>query len=152
MALFCDSKEDSIVRKVQLSWLSLFLLIGLPAGGAEDGSAVKRMPSGKPDLSGTYDAGTVTPVDRPPQFGNNLYLAPEEAKKLEETSKEFWQAADRKSEGERQAPPVGGDGNNMFGGGGVGGYNAFQGPRRRWSTGSSVLRSSTIHRTAAVRR
>jgi hypothetical protein len=107
----------------QLS-IALVALLALQAR-AEDGSAVKRMPNGKPDLSGTYDAGTVTPVDRPQQFGNNLYLSPEEAKKLEETSKEFWTAADRKSEGERQAPPVGGDGNNQFGGGGVGGYNAF---------------------------
>jgi hypothetical protein len=99
-------------------------LIALPAL-AEDGAGIRRMPNGKPDLSGTYDAGTVTPVDRPPQYGDNLYLTPEEAKALEESSAKFWAAADKKSEGERQAPQQGGDGNNMFGAGGVGGYNAF---------------------------
>jgi hypothetical protein len=94
---------------------------------AEDGTGIRRMANGKPDLSGTYDAGTVTPVDRPQQYGNSLYLSPEEAKKLEEQSAQFWTAADQKNpEGsERTAPKKGGDGDNRFGGGGVGGYNAF---------------------------
>jgi hypothetical protein len=103
----------------------LFALVAVPIGAA-DGTDIPRMPNGKPDLTGTYDAGTVTPVDRPAQFGDNLYLSPEEAKKLEETTRAFWEAADRKSAGgERKAPQLGGDGDNRFGGGGVGGYNAF---------------------------
>jgi hypothetical protein len=113
------------MRNIPLCSIVVVSLIALQARGAEDDAGIRRFANGKPDLSGTYDAGTVTPVDRPPQFGNNLYLTPEEAKKLEETSAAFWAAADNKSDGERKAPQKGGDGNNMFGGGGVGGYNAF---------------------------
>ena len=107
--------------------LSLAVSLTLAAATfAEDGD-IRRMANGKPDLSGVYDAGTVTPVDRPAQYGDNLFLSPEEAKKLEDQSAQFWTAADQKNpEGqERTAPKKGGDGNNQFGGGGVGGYNAF---------------------------
>ena len=84
----------------KITALSIALVLALClAVEAEDGSKVKRLANGKPDLSGVYDAGTVTPVDRPPQFGDNLYLSPEEAKKLEENSAKFWEAADKKSEG-----------------------------------------------------
>ena len=102
------------------------LLLALPALAGED-DGIPRMPNGKPDLSGTYDAGTVTPVDRPPQFGNNLYMAPEEAKALEEETARMWREADenKNAEGPREAPVAGGDGDNRFGGGGVGGYNTF---------------------------
>ena len=103
------------------------VLLPLLPAAAEEGSSMRRMPNGKPDLSGTYDAGTVTPVDRPPQFGDNLYLTPEEAQALEEQSAEFWRQAEERRDGgaDREAPQAGGDGNNMFGAGGVGGYNAF---------------------------
>ena len=113
------------MRKITILLLATLVLISLPAFAAED--AVKRTSYGKPDLSGTYDAGTVTPVDRPSQFGDNLYLSPEEAKKLEETQASFWAdaEADKGGGADRGAPPVGGDGDNRFGGGGVGGYNIF---------------------------
>ncbi|MDX1384001.1 MAG: hypothetical protein R3190_10190, partial [Thermoanaerobaculia bacterium] len=102
------------------------LLAAAPAALAAD-AAAKTLPNGKPDLSGVYDAGTVTPVDRPSHFGDNLYLTPEEAQKLEAQTEAFWKAADAKSAegGERGAPKKGGDGNQAFGAGGVGGYNAF---------------------------
>ncbi len=106
--------------------LAFFSLIALSLTAlpvlAEDGGEVRRMANGKPDLSGVYDAGTVTPIDRPPQFGTNLYLAPEEAKALEEEQREFWENA----ESERSGGAVqGGENNNMFGAGNVGGYNIF---------------------------
>jgi hypothetical protein len=117
----------------KLSRFTIATLLGcsvsavVAAAAAGDGTAIKRMPNGKPDLSGVYDAGTVTPVDRPPQFGDNLYLSPEEAKALEKQQAEFWKAAeaDRQGGADREAPKKGGDGDNRFGGGGVGGYNAF---------------------------
>ncbi len=100
--------------------ISLFV-----AGASVAEDETKRMANGKPDLSGTYDAGTVTPVDRPPAFGTKLYLTPEEAKKLEEEAAARMAEANQRSDANREAPQLGGDGNNMFGGGGVGGYNAF---------------------------
>ena len=36
------------------------------------------------DLSGTYDNGTLTPLQRPAQFGDNLYLTVEQAKQMEQ--------------------------------------------------------------------
>ena len=112
------------MRKFSLLSIASLCLICLPALAA-DGDGIKRMSNGKPDLSGTYDAGTVTPVDRSRKYGDNLYLTQEEAKRLEESSAALWAEPNRNSDGEREAPPLGGDGNNMFGAGGVGGYNAF---------------------------
>ncbi len=114
------------MRKIAPASLVLFLVC-LPALAAED-DGIKRMPNGKPDLSGVYDAGTVTPMDRLPEFGDNLYLTPEQARALEEEREAMWREieADRKGGGaDRKAPKKGGDGDNRFGGGGVGGYNAF---------------------------
>ena len=34
------------------------------------------------DLSGMYDAGTLTPLQRPEAFGDNLYLSPEEGERM----------------------------------------------------------------------
>ena len=43
---------------------------------------IKRTASGTPDLTGTYNVSTLTPMQRPEQFGNNLELTPEEAEKI----------------------------------------------------------------------
>ena len=43
---------------------------------------IPRTASGKPDLSGTYDSATLTPLTRPKEYGDNLYLTPEEAQRL----------------------------------------------------------------------
>jgi len=106
-------------------------LAGLMVAGtpvfAEDGD-MKRRHDGKPDLTGTYDAGTITPVDRPPQFGDKLYLTTDEAAALEAEAAKLWETVESESKGggaDRAAPKAGGDGDNRFGGGGVGGYNAF---------------------------
>ena len=34
------------------------------------------------DLSGTYDVATLTPLERPAAFGDNLFLSKEEADKI----------------------------------------------------------------------
>ena len=83
-----------------------------------------RTADGRPDLQGVYDVATLTPLERPDMFGNNLTLTPDQAKRLER------QVADRKeraalpSDGNRAAPPIGGDGSTGAGGN-VGGYNNF---------------------------
>lgn len=35
-----------------------------------------------PDLSGTYDVATLTPLERPKAFANELYLSREDAEKI----------------------------------------------------------------------
>ena len=40
------------------------------------GDDVPRTPSGKADLTGTYNIATLTPFERPQKFGESLYLTP----------------------------------------------------------------------------
>ena len=70
----------------------------------------------KVDLSGTYDVGTLTPLERPEMFGDNLTLTPQAAKELEARFAKRLQAANSTSDPNRVAPEKGGR---------VGGYNAF---------------------------
>jgi hypothetical protein len=87
---------------------------------------VKRTPSGKPDFSGVYDTGTLTPLNRPAEFGDKQFMTKAEADALVQATQDrfdFGQAG--KSDPNRGAPKKGGDGNNSSGAGGVGGYNAF---------------------------
>jgi hypothetical protein len=87
---------------------------------------IKRTPSGKPDLSGVYDTGTLTPTERLEWLGETEYLYPVVANFLNWAFgvAQEW-AVGRDSDPDREAPPEGGDGNNLAGSGGVGGYNAF---------------------------
>ena len=83
---------------------------------------IPRMADGHPNLQGTYDLATLTPLERAKD--SSLVLTSEQAKKLEQ------QAADRSDklaapvDGNRAAPPKGGDGSpGPYGN--VGGYNNF---------------------------
>jgi hypothetical protein len=79
-----------------------------------------RMPDGHPDLQGTYDLATLTPLERP--AGANAVLAKEEAAKLERAAALAREEGDKSIKGDRPAPPKGGDGSKGPAGN-VGGYN-----------------------------
>ncbi|HSU88672.1 MAG TPA: hypothetical protein VLL56_07540 [Terriglobia bacterium] len=81
-----------------------------------------RTPDGHPDLQGTYDLATLTPLERP--AGAKAVLTAEEAAKLEKAVEAGKEAAGRAISGDRAAPPKGGDGSTGPAGG-VGGYNNF---------------------------
>ena len=83
-----------------------------------------RTPWGHPDLQGLWNAATMTPLERAQQFGGRLTMTEDEAAKLEGAQKERTARLDRPSDGNRQAPPVGGDG-SPGASGNVGGYNYF---------------------------
>jgi hypothetical protein len=84
--------------------------------------AIPRMPDGHPDLQGTYDLATLTPVERP--AGQPLVLTDEQAKKLEQQVADRNVRADAPIDANRTAPPKGGDGSpGPYGN--VGGYNNF---------------------------
>lgn len=85
---------------------------------------VKRTTSGHPDLSGTYDAATLTPLQRPEELGDALLLTAEEAQKLADDARESRAATSQDSDPNREAPPQGGDG-SPGAAGNVGGYNTF---------------------------
>src|ERR1700722_18599432 len=93
-------------------------------------SAVRRMPDGHPDLQGTYDLATMTPMERMP--GDPPVLSKEQAEKVQKAEMARRTADGGKLDPNRGTLPVGGDksqGKSYFeilekaGGGAVGGYD-----------------------------
>ncbi len=87
----------------------------------------------RPDFSGTYDVSTLTPLQRPEEFGNNLELTPEQAEQIIERHKQSVAERDRNRGAANAPPPVGGappigapeEQRESSGAGNVGGYNNF---------------------------
>jgi hypothetical protein len=113
--------------------LACLILLLLPAGAqtSKPYSPV-RMADGHPDLQGTYDLATMTPLERLP--GDPPSLTKERAEALEKAELERRAKQDQPSQADRSAPPVGGDTSapksffealEKAGGGAVGGYNNF---------------------------
>ncbi|HEX7137243.1 MAG TPA: hypothetical protein VF219_05335, partial [Vicinamibacterales bacterium] len=71
-------------------------------------TALPRAPDGHPDLTGTYDLAMLTPLERP--AGMPAVMSDEEAAKLEKRAADQNRALDRNIDGNRAAPPKGGDG------------------------------------------
>lgn len=110
---------DTTCRLLKISMLLGALLLAY-AGGVQAAEQTAK----HPDLSGTYDVATVTPVQRPRAFGNNLLLSPEAAEKMTAAAAAAKAAGQRDSDPNREAPPAGGDGSSGAAGN-VGGYNTF---------------------------
>src|SRR5262245_26072115 len=83
---------------------------------------VPRMTDGHPDLQGTYDLATMTPLERAKD--SPLILTPEEASKRERANAQRTDQLNAPVDANRAAPPKGGDGSpGPYGN--VGGYNYF---------------------------
>jgi hypothetical protein len=133
------------MRHRLLSLCGPFVLVAAAAGLAVPmaaqtsgrGWVAPRTPDGHPDLQGTFNVATITPVERPAEYGNRLVLTADEAAALEraESDRDQKLAEPSASVDQRVAPPVGGDKPNpnathlerVFeaGGGTIGGYNNF---------------------------
>jgi hypothetical protein len=123
-----------VKRAANLLPVVVFLVASVPLAAAE-GDGIRRTASGKPDLSGTYDAATLTPLERPIELGDKAFLTVAEARALAEQERTLAEKANRQTDADREAPPEGGaavvgfeedaDGGNRFGAGNVGGYNWF---------------------------
>jgi hypothetical protein len=85
-------------------------------------TSLPRLPDGHPDLQGTYDIASMTPLERAP--GTPLVMTKEEAARFEKERADRVQRLALPSNGDRSAPPVGGDGSTGAAGN-VGGYNNF---------------------------
>jgi hypothetical protein len=119
--------------------LGLTSLAALPVAGQVTEPAAKyeppRMPDGHPDLQGTYDLATMTPLERWP--GDPPFLTQEQAEALQTAEAERrakTAGGDEPLPPDRPPPPVGGDTSapkSFFealekrGGGAVGGYDRF---------------------------
>src|SRR5262245_3045572 len=103
--------------------VAVFLLTQGPATGETAPSTSKhKMPrtsDGHPDLQGMYDLATITPVERP--AGVPAVYSREEARKLETAAAKQRAQGDQPIDGNRTAPPKGGDG-SPGPAGNVGGY------------------------------
>jgi hypothetical protein len=106
-----------------------------PAAAASD---IPRTPDGHPDLQGLYFTATITPLERPVEFGDKLVINAEEAAQIERQSLERNQARNTDSRADRNAPPVGGN---------VGGYNNFWIDRER---GTDVITINGQYRTSLI--
>jgi hypothetical protein len=109
-----------------MRWRLLMALVSV--GGmavmvsAQTASRIPRMPDGKPDLQGMYDLAMLTPVERP--AGLPAVLSDEEAARLEKQAADAVHTGALPIDGNRSAPPKGGDG-SVGPAGNVGGYNTF---------------------------
>ena len=114
--------------------LGLISVTALPAAGQATTAATSlpRTPDGHPDLQGTYDLATMTPLERLP--GDPPFLTKEKAVALEKAEHVRRAKDNEPSPKDRRAPPVGGDTSppksffealEKAGGGAVGGYNRF---------------------------
>lgn len=90
---------------------------------------VPRTADGHPDLSGTYNVATLTPLERPDRYRGKATLTDEEAQAVAENSRANLAKDQQRSDPNRGAPAEGG---TKFyipeiepAAGGVGGYNAF---------------------------
>jgi hypothetical protein len=85
-------------------------------------AGLQETPDEPPDLTGTYETATLTPLQRPVAFGDKLFLTAEEAAEIATSERALAERLGAPSDPEREAPPVGGDGSpGPYGN--VGGYN-----------------------------
>ena len=100
--------------------LLTFVLAASPLLAAEP----PRKVTVTPDLSGTYDIATLTPLVRPDKFGDRLELTDAEAKAIARQEAAAMALTNKASDPNRKAPPAGGDGSEGAAGN-VGGYNSL---------------------------
>lgn len=138
-----------VVRCLTSVGLAVALVVGVsltsaPVSGQAQGGLSKpvvspkvpRTPDGKPDLQGTWDVSTVTPLERPKEFAGRLVMTDEEASKQEGSEKARIERGAKPSDPNREAPKI--DGN-------VGGYNNF------WiARGDRILRINGQARSSII--
>ncbi len=92
-------------------------------------SDIQRRSDGKPDLSGTYDIASLTPMQRSQEIGERRFLTAQEAAAIARMKEEYYQSDNAPSDPDRGAPEQGGttvyDPRLTGAAGGTGGYNAF---------------------------
>jgi hypothetical protein len=105
-------------------------------------TAPSRTVDTHPDLQGTYDVGTLTPLQRRP--GTPLVLTAEDATKLEQQVAARNDVLNAPIQADRAAPPTGGDGSpGPYGN--VGGYNNFWlDPGSRYAVVDGQKRASLV--------
>ena len=91
------------------AWLASEPVAAQGATAARRPSAIPRMSDGRPDLQGTFDVATITPLERPVELGRRLTLTAAEAAALEQYEEQRNEKSAEPSSADRTAPPVGGE-------------------------------------------
>ncbi|MEE2777318.1 MAG: hypothetical protein VYE73_11245 [Acidobacteriota bacterium] len=112
------------MRKLGIVLMVTGLVLTLVPAALAAEADIARTASGRPNLTGTYDAATLTPLVRPKEYGDNLELTREQAEEIAAEEAERIEARSLASDPDREAPPEGGDG-SPGAAGNVGGYNTF---------------------------
>ncbi len=138
-----------------LLWTVLLPGAEIPKTRAKTNS-LPRMSDGHPDLQGTWDGATLTPLERAP--GAKAVLTKEEVLKLETAAAAQKELGDRPIQGDRSAPTKGGERPDFAeqldartkavltaAGGGTGGYNyGWLDPGSTYTVVNGEKRSSLI--------
>jgi hypothetical protein len=107
----------------------LVTLLALFAAVSLAETDIPRRPDGKPDLSGTYDIASLTPMQRDPALGERKFMTLDEATEIARMKEEYYARDNAPSDPDRGAPEQGGtqiyDPRLTGAAGGTGGYNAF---------------------------
>ena len=119
-------------RQIRVLDVATVAVVALALASVATAQDIPRTASGRPDLSGTYDTATLTPLQRPEEFGDRQELTEEEAASVGQGGQAavgqalFNIPLERNEESgpPTEAPPVGGDGSTSAAGA-VGGYNSF---------------------------
>ena len=80
----------------------VLISVALPSSGRTE--EIPRTSWGHPDLRGTWDRRSITPFERPAQFGNKEFLTPEEVAEFEERRRQL----DSRRDTEERAELAGG--------------------------------------------
>jgi len=110
------------MRRTMLAAVCASIAASVVVGAQMKNAGIPRTPDGHPDLTGVYDLAVLTPLERP--NGMPAVLSDEEAARLERENVDRNRALDKAIDGNRSAPPKGGDG-SVGPAGNVGGYNNF---------------------------
>jgi hypothetical protein len=134
------------MRQVLVFCEAILLIAGAAAAQTAPSTSkpfkMPRTADGHPDLQGMYDLATITPVERP--MNAPAVYTKEQARKLEATAAKLRQQGDERIDGNRTAPPKGGDG-SVGAAGNVGGYNrGWLDPGSTLTTVDGQIRSSIV--------
>ncbi len=93
------------VSNISSTILLLPIILSFGIASAQDGDyQVPRTVDNVPDLQGMWTNNTITPLSRPPEFGNKLVLTAEEAFELEKRVADYTAEQDLPSDPNRSAP------------------------------------------------
>ena len=92
--------------KIEIVTICALLGFALSSSANAD---IPRKADGKPDFSGTYDIASLTPLERPEEQEDKLYLSDDTARDIEKAAYDQVAAGDVQSDPDRPAPEKGGD-------------------------------------------